>query len=324
MKVVHSLQPSDSPAQRTIATFGTFDGVHRGHRHLFAEMRRLAQAEAEPTEVAVITFHPHPLVTVAPERAPATISTLDTRLVEMEGAGVDIAFVVSFDEEFSRVTAEAFVNDVLAGCAKATHVLVGPDSRFGHRRTGNRALLQKMGSTLGFTVGGVDPLFTATPGGEDRRISSTWVRDLVTDGAVEQAAELLGRPFALEGKVVMGDRRGRLLGFPTANVQAAEGMLLPSFGVYAGFLRRLDRPEEPALASAINVGIRPTFDGTRLSIEAHAIDFSGDLYGAHVAIEFQQRIRGEMKFDSVDALVEQVQRDIAAVRGVTTPHPRSA
>jgi riboflavin kinase/FMN adenylyltransferase len=290
----------------SVVTIGAYDGVHAGHRALIADVRRLA-AERDCAS-AVVTFDRHPAMVVRPESAPKLLTDLDQKLELLADTGVDYALVVQFDEQRAAESAEDFVHEILVGCLHARAVVVGHDFHFGRGRRGNVALLADMGGQLGFDVLGIK--LTENQGAP---VSSTEIRRRLGDGDVEGAAELLGRPHEVRGIVVKGDERGRHLGYPTANVAIPGEVQLPADGIYAGWY---ERPGHEVHATAISLGRRPTFyDNAEASLlEAYLIDFDGDLYGEPAHVRFVKRLRGEQKFDSIDALTEQIARDVDATR----------
>ena len=294
-------------------TIGAYDGVHLGHRALLAELK--TRAEADGLTTVVVTFDRHPATVVRPESAPSLLCDLEQKLELLEAAGVDRTVVLSFDEERANESAEAFVDEVLVESLDTRLVVVGEDFHFGHGRKGNVALLKEMGSVAGFAVDGVSLEADRGPGGlPGETISSTRVRTLVSEGRVEHAATLLGRPHQVRGPVVSGDRRGGAeLGFPTANVDVPTGVCLPATGIYAGWF---DRADGTRWEAAISVGWRPTFYGGdgELLVEAYLLDFAGDLYGEQARVGFVSRLRDELAFESVEALVEQMGRDVAETR----------
>jgi riboflavin kinase/FMN adenylyltransferase len=282
MKVVSlpDIEPGSGPRRVAI---GTFDGVHRGHR----EVIRGADT--------VLTFEPHPLAVIHPEATPKLISTFDVKRDLIAGLGVDQLVVIPFDRGFSSQTAEEFVNDVLIQRLGAEQVSVGENFRFGRGAKGTPEFLSEHDEFETRVV----PLVEAA--GET--ISSSHIRGLVAAGEVGPAAEFLGGPFLFEGEVVAGDRRGRELGMPTANLVPDERYVVPGHGVYAAWAH--------GYPAAVNVGVRPTFEtGRGLLVEAHLIDFEGDLYGETLRIAFIERLRGEKRFESVDDLVAQMNRDV--------------
>ncbi len=289
-------------------TIGVFDGVHQGHRVVIS--RAVAQARQAGIPSVVVTFDPHPLYVLRPEAAPARLSTLQHRLELLEGLGVDATLVVAFTRELAARSPEDFVADVLLDALAARHVVVGQDFRFGRRASGDVELLRRLGAAHGFVVDAVPPV--QAPDAEVRW-SSTWVRERVAAGDVAAAARALARPHRLEGTVVAGDRRGRTIGYPTANLSCDPGSAVPADGVYAGWLVHARVPK----AAAISIGTNPTFGGSQRRIEAYVLDETGlQLYGEHVALDFAARLRPTLRFDTVDALLAQMAADVARTRGV--------
>jgi len=281
--------PEVEPRPRRVA-IGTFDGVHLGHRRVI---------DGSDT---VVTFDPHPARVFAPQAAPRLLTTLDRKAELLEEIGVDELVVIPFDDAMAAKSAEAFVEDVLVGALRAERVAVGENFRFGHRATGDVNLLRADGR---FAVH-VEPLLEF----DGEVVSSSHIRGLVLGGAVEYAGTLLGAPFLVSGEVVHGDARGRELGFPTANLIPVEGNVVPGHGVYAA-------RAEGGIAAAVNIGVRPQFQtGRGELIEAFLIDWSGDLYGSVLRLEFLKRLRGERRFPSVEDLVEQMHRDVDEARAV--------
>ncbi len=291
-------------------TIGAYDGVHIGHRLLIERVRRVA-AEQD-LAAAVVTFDRHPASVVRPESAPRLLTDLEQRLELLESTGVDYVLVVRFDRDRADESAEDFVREVLVGCLDTRAVVVGHDFHFGHHRRGNVAFLQDMGAEYGFDVTGVR-LFGAGPGGQP--VSSTRIRELLGSGAVSEAAALLGRPHQVRGVVTEGDRRGRDLGFPTANVALPASIAVPADGVYAGWYVRPDGAPRPA---ALSLGRRPTFyaQADLSLLEAYLLDFDGDLYGEVARVEFIAHLRGQVRFASVDDLIDQMSRDVAVTREI--------
>jgi riboflavin kinase / FMN adenylyltransferase len=297
----------------SVVTIGAFDGIHLGHQALLRLVREKATERGLLT--ALVTFDRHPAQVVRPESAPKLLINLDQKLELLDATElVDLAVVLTFDEARRRESAEDFVTEVLNGCLQARLVVVGADFHFGNARRGNVALLERMGRDLGFEVVGLD--LVGSPG--EVTYSSTLVRQRLAAGDVRGAAEILGRVHEVRGKVVEGDRRGRELGFPTANVAVPEEICLPAAGIYAGTFTGADGIER---AAALSLGHRPTFyaDQAYLLLEAYLLDFSGDLYGQPASVGFVERIRPEERFDSVDALVAAMHRDVEAVRRVLEP-----
>jgi riboflavin kinase/FMN adenylyltransferase len=303
--------PGDCATTRPCAvTIGAYDGVHLGHRLVIDRVRRVAMEQDLAS--AVVTFDQHPAAVVRPESAPRLLTDLDQKLELLGDTGVDYVLVVRFDQARSEESAEDFVREVLVGCLDTRAVVVGHDFHFGYKRRGNVALLQTMGAELGFDVTGLR-LFPGGPGGLP--VSSTRIRELLTAGEVGEAAALLGRPHQVRGIVTPGDRRGHGLGFPTANVGVPDLVAVPADGVYGGWYLRPDGVRRPA---AISVGRRPTFyeDRALVLLEAYILDFDGDLYGEAARVEFVAHLRGQARFESVEELVAQMDRDVVATRQV--------
>jgi riboflavin kinase / FMN adenylyltransferase len=303
--------PSDWGA--CVATIGVFDGVHLGHQRIVGRAVEIARERGLP--VVVITFDPHPDEVVRPGSQPPSLTTFRRQAELLAGLGADALCVLPFTVEFSRLTPDEFVHTVLSERLHAAAVVVGENFRFGHKAAGDVALLGQLGEKYDFTAEGV-PLLAAG----DLTISSTYIRDRLAAGDVAVAAAVLGRPHRVEGIVVRGHQRGRALGFPTANVESPEHTAIPADGVYAGWLLTLDLDghETECWPAAISVGTNPTFDGVDRTVEAYALDRDDlDLYGTHAAIDFIARLRGTVRFDSVDALITQMHEDVAQARGVT-------
>jgi riboflavin kinase / FMN adenylyltransferase len=298
----------DVPADlgRTVVTIGNFDGVHLGHQHVIARAREVA-AELGGLDVVVVTFDPHPIAVLRPEHAPPTLTSIESRAGLLRDAGVDDVLVVPFSREVADWSPERFVREVIADTLHAQAVVVGANFRFGNRASGDLSTLSTLGAELDFSAEGI-PL-----DGGPQVWSSTYVRNCLAAGDVEGAAEALGRPFTVRGVVVEGDKRGRALGFPTANVPAL-GVAAPTDGVYAGELRRLDTGE--VYPAAISVGTNPTFAGEReRRVESYVLDRDDlELYGVEVEVSFLGRIRGMRRFDSIEALVETMHDDVRRTR----------
>jgi riboflavin kinase/FMN adenylyltransferase len=292
------------PAGGTAVTIGVFDGVHTGHREVIELLRRRAAAMGNlPT--ALVTFDPHPLAVIAPERAPRMLTTLEQRLEVLEDAGLDVVAVIPFDEGIRNLVPDDFVRLVLAEGLAARLVTVGEDFRFGRDRAGDVDALRRLGDHYGFEVDVADLLIEG-----DAVVSSTLIRHWVATGDVEEAARAMGRRFELRGTVVAGAHRGAGLGFPTANLAVSNEVILPARGVYAA-LAGIGGVAHPAV---VNVGVRPTFDGTEVTIEAHLLGFDGDLYGQRMRLGFAGRIRDEMRFSGPDELVSRIRDDIDEAR----------
>jgi riboflavin kinase/FMN adenylyltransferase len=296
-----------------VVTIGAYDGVHLGHQAVLRLVRELADARG--FEAALVTFDRHPAEVVRPESAPRLLTTLEQRLELLDATGdLDLCWVLTFDEARSKEAAEDFVREVLVEGIGARLVVVGADFHFGHRRGGNVPLLERMGAELGFEVLGLG-LVAVEGEASGVPYSSTRIRELLAKGDVAEAARLLGRPHEVRGVVERGDQRGaEHLGMPTANLTVPERICLPADGVYAGTFVAEDEVERPA---AISVGTRPTFyeDGDVL-VEAYVLDFDGDLYGQRVKVRFREWVRGQERFDSTEALVEQMNADVEATRRI--------
>jgi len=317
VEIVTQSTPLAPPVGGSAVTIGAYDGVHLGHRALLAELR--ARADADGLSTVVVTFDRHPAAVVRPDSAPLLLCDLDQKLELLASAGVDRTVVVHFDEERANESAEDFVARELVGGLDARLVVVGEDFHFGHGRKGNVALLAEMGAAAGFAVDGVTLASADDVAGElAPPVSSTRVRTLVAAGDVEGAAVLLGRPHQVRGPVVTGDRRGGAeLGYPTANLEIPGDICLPAPGIYAGWY---ERPDGSRHMAAVSVGRRPTFYGAdgELLVEAYLLDVSADLYGESARLSFTHRLRDELAFDSVDALVAQMGHDVERARTLLT------
>jgi riboflavin kinase/FMN adenylyltransferase len=283
-----------------ILTLGNFDGVHAGHRGLLE--RAAARARERHLPAVVVTFDPHPTVIVAPERRPKLLMTLAQRLDAFQAAGMDLAWIIPFSRAFSELSPEAFLHG-LGHALKPVELHVGQAFRFGQNRAGDLATLEAWGRTAGCAVHG--HALRAPDGGH---LSSTRIRQALDEGDVQEAASLLGHPYTLTGIVVEGDRRGRQMGFPTANL-AWEQEQLPAHGVYVTEVRgaHLQNPRR----GLTNVGMKPTFKGFHLTVETHLPGFAGDLYGCQLSVGFLHRLRGERRFPDLDALRQQITEDVA-------------
>ena len=308
---VHRQDDTAAVDARTVATLGTFDGVHLGHQEVLG--RTVEEARKRGIAAAVVTFVEHPAQVLRSESAPPLLTGLEERLELIGNCGVDHVFLVEFDEAESRRTALEFTDEVLLGWAGAEALVVGYDLHFGHRREGNLAFLQEVGRERGVEVMSVDALkempLTSEP------ISSTAIRRALLGGDVAHAARMLGRPFVVSGEVVRGDQRGRQIGFPTANIPLSPESATPADGVYAGWLERPDGSRHPC---AINIGRRPTFylHAEQSLLEAHLLDFDGDLYGEVCRVSFAEFLRGERRFDGVESLVAQIKDDVIGARSI--------
>jgi riboflavin kinase / FMN adenylyltransferase len=330
MRIVRGLASAPPDAGPSAVALGTFDGVHLGHRAILGTA--LARAREVGIEAVACTFDPHPMEVLQPDRAPTAITPLDERLRLIGETGVDAVVVLAFTRELAAVEPEAFVKDVLLDRLRAREVVVGYNHSFGRGARGDPRLLEALAGRLGFRAHVVPPMTV-----DGTAVSSTGIRAALQRGDVAAAARSLGRPYAIEGIVTSGAGRGRTLGFPTANI-APDRTLLVARGVYRGLVTPKGEARTPegeartpdgeartpdgeartpagkAHTAVVNVGVRPTFGETRLQVEAHLLDFTGDLYGRQVRLEFVGRLRDEMRFASVEDLKTQVARDIAAAR----------
>jgi riboflavin kinase/FMN adenylyltransferase len=286
-------------------TVGNFDGVHRGHQALVSAAVRRAR-ETGGLSVA-LTFDPHPARVLQPERAPAALSTLAQKEELLAGMGIDRVAVLPFDAAVAGLAPEAFARGVLREALGARDVVVGESFRFGRGRAGDARGLAELGARLGFSVQAVPVVLD-----HGSPVSSSRVREELARGDVGAAGVLLGRAYFVDARVVHGEGRGRAIGVPTANL-APENEVLPAPGVYAG---RFRLPGREVRAAVVNLGRRPTFGGGRLELEAHVLDFEGDLYGARVRLAFHERLRDEQRFPGKDALVARVREDVARARAV--------
>lgn len=305
MRIIRHLEGSAARFVSPVATLGNFDGVHVGHQEILSRVVR--QARACGGEGIVLTFYPHPAAVLTPERAPAPLGSLRERMARMREAGVDTVVLRHFTTKFAAITAEEFIARYLVDRLNVRKVVIGHSVNFGHRRGGSADTLAAAGRRLGFEVEVVGPV-TA----DGIVVSSTEVRSRLAAGDVAVAARLLGRPYAVDGRVIAGDRRGRALGFPTANLRPRVMPLVPD-GVYAARVESGGRRYD----AVANVGHNPTFGhGRTRTVEAHLFDFAGDLYGERLRVSFVERLRGEMRFRSAEALVEQVRLDSRRAREV--------
>jgi riboflavin kinase/FMN adenylyltransferase len=290
----------------TVVTVGTFDGVHRGHWAVLEEIR--ARAEQTGRRSVLLTFHPHPLSIVRPEHAPPLLTTPVEKKEILAESGLDLAVFLRFTALLSRYSPERFVEEILVARLGVEELVIGYDHGFGRGRSGDADTLRRLGERWGFSVDVVPPVEV-----DGEAISSSSIRRAVAAGAMPAAGQGLGRPYSLRGLVVRGDGRGRQLGFPTANLGGvASEKLMPPSGIYA--VRGVTRAG--TFDGALHLGPRPTFQGAPPTIELHLLDFRGDLYGEEVRVDFVERLREVLPFDSVEALVDQMRDDVARVRAV--------
>ena len=287
----------------TAITLGVFDGVHLGHRHLIDALKERARARGLAS--GVVTLHPSPVQVLRPEVRVAYLTSLEERIELLRATGVDTVAPLTFTSEVAELSAFDFLA-MLHGALDMRYLLMGPDNAFGRGREGTPQRVAEIADELGFEL----EVLGASLGGDDGRVSATAIRSAIASGDMETAARLLGRPFSLRGPVVRGHERGRAIGFPTANMAVTPDRALPAFGVYVTRSHVGGR----SYPSATNIGINPTFDDAASSVETYIMDFEGDLYGRELRVEMLHRLRGEVKFDGIDALVAAIAADVAAVR----------
>ena len=299
-----------SPAKGTVLTIGTFDSVHLGHQHLLQRLKQLAASNGLLS--VALTFRNHPRAVLKPEIKLPYITTLDERVALLKAQGIDLVIGVDFTRELSLLKAGQFVS-LLVDHLKLKGLVVGPDFALGHQREGDIPTLQRLGAEMGFWVEPVEPALM-----DQSTVKSSRVRSLISQGDVNAARRLLGRPYALTGVVVEGERRGRLLGFPTANLSWSADLIIPTDGIYATWAVIGGRRHQ----SATNVGVRPTFGESPRIIEAFILDFEEDIYGKPLTLEFAARLRDERAFPSAEALVEQMKLDVEQARAALSDSPK--
>ena len=322
MELIRHIESHPRRLVAPVVTLGNFDGVHRGHRAILERM--VADARARGDVAVAISFHPHPLTVLRPERAPGVLTPLREKVRWIAASGVDVLVLQHFTAAFASLEPETFVERFLVGRLHAARLVVGHSVNFGRDRRGDAALLAELGRRHGFEVEVVGPVRA-----DGHEVSSSVVRRAVAAGDLRLATALLGRPHALVGRIVPGKRRGATLGFPTANVDVRVG-LHPPDGVYAVRVEiagvcgatRGTAAAEPILRDGVaNVGRNPTFGENARTLEAHCFDFAGDVYGRRCRVAFVERVRGEIKFPSVEALVAQIGRDAADARAILAREP---
>lgn len=291
---------------RSVVTVGVFDGVHRGHQQLINKAVTVARERHLPS--VLVTFDPHPTEVLRPGRHPAQLTTLTRRAELVSELGIDAFCVLPFSADLARMSADEFVHEVLVERLHAAAVLVGNNFIFGHGARGDVKMLQQFGRRFGFVAQGVELITDET--GNGITYSSTYIRSCIDGGDVAAAAEALGRPHRVEGVVVRGDQRGREMGFPTANLAPPPFAAIPADGVYAARFVHGQR----RLPAAVSIGTNPTFSGRQRTVEAYVLDVDEDFYGHQVALDFIDRLRGQVRFDGMPALIEQMTRDVEQVR----------
>ena len=302
MQIVRHPDPRAPKLQGSVVTMGNFDGIHLGHQALIGGAVGDARSSRIPS--VVLTFEPHPLQVLAPERAPKMLLSHKDKMELLRSLGVDVVMIQHFDLQFAKLAAEEFVRVVLLDRLKAAKIWVGKDLRFGQGRKGGVDDLLRWGTEAGFQVGIVEPILV-----DGVRVSSSRIRQLITDGKVDGARSLLGRYHFVSGRVVTGHQRGHDLGFPTANI-SGRTEVLPADGIYATLLHLGER----TLLSVSSVGLNPTFGAGPRTIESYIINFHEDIYGAHVKLAFVKKIRDEQKFASTDELANQIRGDVASAQ----------
>ena len=310
MQVIDDLDQANLDRD-TILTIGSFDGVHRGHQHLIGQVLRRARETG--LSAGLITFYPRPAAVLAPRDAPPNLTPLGVKIALLKKLGLDLVAVLPFNRHVAQTSARGFMTTIKRRL-RLSELWVGTDFALGRSREGNLPLLQALGQEMGFRVATVEPLAW---GGEV--ISSSRIRRCLAAGQVRQAAALLGRYASLSGEVVPGARRGHRLGFPTANLEVRADRAVPANGVYAGYAT-LGRVRH---LSVVNVGVRPSFEDGERIVETHILDFDQDIYGLDLVVEFVERLRDERRFEDLDDLIAQIERDIDRARHVLTGTPRS-
>ena len=294
---------SAAPSKETVVTVGVFDGVHEGHRHLLRQVVELAGSQYIPT---VVTFSNRPITVLRPGTEPSNLTTPEQRIELIKRQGIELVVCLEFTQELAQVTAADFAES-LAGPLRMKGLVMGPDSALGKNREGDLGFMQKQGTGLGFWAQSVEPLEI-----EGQPVKSRRIRNALIDGDVALCPELLGRNHSLSGVVVLGDQRGRTLGFPTANLDVDSKLLLPGDGIYATWAIIGGKRYQ----SATSIGVRPTFDLTQRLVEVFVMDFNADLYGQTVGVEFIKKVRDQEKFDGLEALVKQINQDVDDCRQV--------
>lgn len=303
MNIFHAANELKANGKRVCLAIGFFDGVHLGHQQILRQT--ISDAHQHDGVALALTFDKHPNVVVAPDKAPPLIYSLAQKLRAIESLGLENILLVQFDKKFSEQTGEEFIRCLARDFGKIHSICVGADFVFGHKRSGNVALLKKLGAELHFQVHGLSAVSL-----DGQVVSSTRIRETIRTGNLDETGQMLGRSYAICGKVVVGDRLGQQLGFPTANLDVA-GLILPPNGVYAAITKVAGKFYRVAL----NIGFRPTVAaGKQLRVEAHLLEFAGDLYGQELEIEIGEKLRDEKKFASTEELRNQIARDIAAVK----------
>lgn len=314
MQIYHDIRTA-AVAGPTVLTIGNFDGLHRGHQALLATVRARANEFGPAGQAALLTFSPHPLAVLRPEYPHQILTTPEERMQLAAAAGIDFGIIQPFNAEVAAFTAQTFLTLLKTHCGLAG-LIVGPDFALGRNREGDLARLQELGQEMDFFLDVMTPIDW-----ENRPVRSSIIRHKLREGDVEEARRLLGRAYAVTGQVESGDKRGRQIGVPTANIATPAEFLLPGDGVYATMVHVLDGQAVGRYESVTNIGVRPTVDGLHHRVEAHLLDYTPrqhneELYGATVRLEFLAWLRGEKRFAGLDALTAQIRDDIAAARTI--------
>ena len=308
IQIISEKEVLPESVDQTVASIGVFDGVHKGHQKLLGLVKNRSVSESIPS--VVVTFDQHPTRITSPENAPKVLTPLDKKIQLLDELEIDYVYVLAFNERRASTPAVEFIKEIFVKAIRAKAIFVGEDFKFGNKRSGSVDLLKSEGEALGISVHGVG-LFNFDLSNEEP-ISSTAIRKHLKDGELALANQKLGRPYSISGKVVSGDQRGRTIGFSTANIDVDERIAIPSDGVYAARYTGKGGTKEIA---AVNIGKRPTFSGGNKSIvEAHLLDFAGDLYGDDATLTFHKRIRPERKFAGLEEFQHQIEIDIAEIR----------
>jgi riboflavin kinase / FMN adenylyltransferase len=304
MNVIRAANELNSGSRKVCVAIGVFDGVHLGHQQVIRQT--ISDSQQHEAVSVVVTFDCHPNSVVAPERTPSLIYPLSKKLRVIESMGINTTLLVHFDKTFSQIPAEEFIRGLACEFKNIHSVCVGSNFTFGHKRQGNVELLKKLGQELKFAVHGLSAVAL-----DGERVSSTRIRDAIRNGNLDAASQMLGRAYSLVGKIIEGDKVGRKLGFPTANLDFT-GLVLPPNGVYAAHAEVAGQTHR----AAVNIGIRPTMQSStpQLHVEAHLLDFSGELYGQEMELTFVEKLRDEQKFPSPEALKQQIAKDVEAAK----------
>ncbi len=285
-----------------VATIGNFDGIHLGHQAIIAQLKAVGQKYKLPT--VIVTFEPHPQEFFSADKAPARIMRLREKLEYLQDTEIDRVVCLRFDQMLANLSAEDFIHHVLKEKLNIRHLIIGDDFRFGKGRQGDITTLRKFAKEYNFEVEHTDTCKI-----NDKRVSSSWLRELLAQGLMDEAVKLLGRPYSLSGRIVHGEKRGRELGYPTINVNLHRHRS-PVTGIFAAKVHGLGRP----VFAAVSIGTRPVFQGNEINLEAHLLDFEQDVYGAYVKVELLKQLRDEQMFDNIDDLKKQMELDISATR----------